>query len=175
MVVRFDPAGITTFRTLALLASHPDHAAHVRKEIKLRAGSAHQDLPYLRACVLDAVRLWPTTPMVLRQSTKETMWETGMMSAQTGLIMFAPFFHRDDQRLPDANRFAPTLWLQDRRAEEHWPLIPFSEGPAVCAGQNLVLLLSSAMLVALFDDRQIQLTSPTRLNAQQPIPGTLNP
>ncbi len=41
--------------------------------------------------------------------------------------------------------------------------------------QNLVLLLSSAMLAALFDDRQIQLTLPTRLNAQQPIPRTLKP
>ncbi len=168
-----DPAGLATFRTLAVLASHPHHAARVRDEIKNRNAAQH-DLPYLRACVLDTLRLWPTTPMVLRQSTAETTWESGVMAAQTGLLIFAPFFHRDDQRLPDANRFAPELWLEHRGTED-WPLIPFSEGPAVCAGQNLVLLLSSAMLAALLTDRQIRLQRPTWLNAQRPLPGTLNP
>ncbi len=113
-------------------------------------------------------------PMVLRQSTEETTWETGVLVANTGLLIFAPFFHRDDQRVPYANRFSPELWLQDRSAED-WPLIPFSAGPAICPGRNLVLLLSSAMLTALLADRQIRLQPPARLDFHRPLPGTLNP
>ncbi len=165
----FDPAGMATFRTLALLAAHPTQLAHARNEIQ----SNQPDRPYLRACVLDALRLWPTAPMVLRQSTVPTQWETGTMPAQTGVMIYAPFFHRDDQRLPYANRFTPELWMR-HRTDQDWPLIPFSGGPAMCPGRNLVLLLTSTMLAALLDQRQVRLQPENRLDARQPLPGTLN-
>jgi cytochrome P450 len=169
----FDPAGMTTFRTLALLASHPEHAERARQEIKDHPGLARQDMPFLRCCVLESLRLWPTTPAVLRQSTRATEWETGVMPAQTSILIFAPFFHRDDQRLPYAHRFNPELWLENRTAED-WPLIPFSGGPAMCPGRNVVLLTTSIMLSALLGDRQIRLKPPTRLDSRRPLPGTLN-
>lgn len=71
----FDPAGMTTFRALALLATHPEHAERARREIGSRQQSTPRDLPFLRACVLESLRLWPTAPLVLRQSTEETVWE----------------------------------------------------------------------------------------------------
>jgi cytochrome P450 len=169
----FDPAGMTTFRTLALLAAHPDHAERVREEIRGQKGSDRQELPYLRACVLESLRLWPTTPMVLRESTRATSWETGIMPPRTGIAIFAPFFHRDEKRLPYAHHFAPELWLDDR-ATDDWPLIPFSGGPGQCPGQNLVLLLSSATLAELLDGRQVRLKPPARLDSRRPLPGTLN-
>lgn len=169
----FDPAGMTTFRTLALLASHPEHAERVREEIRAEQGRTQHPMPYLRACVLESLRLWPTAPMVLRQSTRKTRWETGVMPAKTGILIYAPYFHRDDQRLPYADRFSPELWL-DARTEEDWPLIPFSAGPAVCPGQNLVLLLTSAMVAALLDGRQVRLKPPARLDPHRPLPATLN-
>ncbi len=43
----FDPAGMTTFRALALLASHPEHAAEARKETGHHPDSV-DPLPYLR-------------------------------------------------------------------------------------------------------------------------------
>jgi cytochrome P450 len=165
----FDPAGMATFRTLALLTSHPTQAQRARDEIKARTGLARQDLPYLRACILDCLRLWPTTPAVLRETTRETVWETGTMPAQTGIVIFAPFFHRDDQRLPFADRFAPEVWLGETPPMS-WPLIPFSSGPAVCPGRNLMLLIGSAMLAALLDGREVRVTSPVRLDPDRPLP-----
>jgi cytochrome P450 len=169
----FDAAGIATFRALALLAAHPAQAERAREESRDRAGMERYDLPYTRACVLESVRLWPTTPMVLRQSTEPTAWETGMMPAHTGIAISAPFFHRDDQRLPFAHRFSPELWLEDR-SEDAWPLIPFSGGPAICPGRNLVLLLASAMLAMLLEGPAMHLAPPLRLDARRPLPGTLN-
>jgi cytochrome P450 len=168
-----DAAGIATFRTLALLATHPEQAARARREIAEPHGAAPRELPYLRACVLESVRLWPTVPLLLRQSAADTVWETGIMPADTGIVIFAQFFHRDDQRLPCANSLAPELWLEERTARD-WPLIPFSEGPATCPGRNLVLLLGSSLLARLVGARSVRLKAPSRLDARRPLPHTLN-
>lgn len=169
----FDPAGMTTFRALALLASHREAAEQAREEVRAQRGSASPNLTYLRACVLESLRLWPTTPAVLRQSTVDTTWETGIMAAGTGILIFAPFFHRDDQRLPFADRFTPELWLEARGPKE-WPLIPFSGGPVICPGRHLVLLVTSTMLAALLADREVWLKPLLRLDARRLLPGTLN-
>jgi cytochrome P450 len=121
---------------------------------------------------MESVRLWPTTPMVLRQTTRATRWAQGTMPADTGLLIYAPFFHRDDQRLPHADRFTPDLWLRER-GERDWPLVPFSEGPAGCPGRNLVLLLASNMLAALLDGRPVRLLPESRLDPAR-LPGTLD-
>jgi cytochrome P450 len=168
----FDPAGMNTFRALALLVSHPEQLERARQEIRSREGTSREYLPFLRATILESLRLWPTTPMVLRETTRKTTWETGTMAPKTGILIFAPFLHRDDRRLPYADRFTPDLWLEERTRED-WPLIPFSAGPAICPGRNLVLLVSSAMLAALLDDRQITLRS-HQLHPTRPMPAILD-
>jgi hypothetical protein len=168
----YDPGGINIFRTLALLASHPEQAARAREEMQGHNGLEGHEMPYVRACLLEGLRLWPTTPGVLRESTRETAWETGIMPEGTGIIIFAPFFHRDDTRLPFANRLAPEIWLEEQVAHE-WPLIPFSAGPGECPGRDLVLMTSSTMLAELFGQRQFRLTSHD-LGPDKPLPGTLN-
>jgi cytochrome P450 len=176
----FDPAGMTSFRALALLATHPGPMERAQEEAARTGGaSAARPLPYLRACVLESLRLWPTTPMVLRETTVETTWDGAVMPAGTGVLLFAPFFHRDEERLPYAHRFAPEVWLEEGeelqgRPPRDWPLIPFSGGPAICPGRNLVLLLTSHMLATLVRDREVRLEPPAPLNPDRPLPGTLN-
>jgi len=169
----FDPAGMTTFRSLALLVSHSEHVNRAQQEIRSRRGQERQYMPYLRAAVLESLRLWPTTPLLLRESTVATNWETGVLRANTSILIFTPFFQRDNERLPYADRFSPELWMTEQAAE-NWPLIPFSEGPAVCPGRHLVLLLSTAVIAALLENRGMQLKAPTRLAAGQLLPATLN-
>lgn len=171
----FDAAGMATFRALALLATHPEQAARARDELAGRDLSQPQDLPHLRACVLESLRLWPTTPGVLRESTVETTWDGGgTLPARTSLLIFAPLFHRDDRRMEHAHRFQPDLW-SDPGAAQRWPLIPFSDGPARCAGENLVLLVTSTLLAALLEHHRFRLRSARRLRRRHGLPGTLDP
>lgn len=159
----FDPAGMATFRALALLASHPEQGRRERTEEPLR-----------RAAVLESLRLWPTTPLLLRESTVDTAWpDGGQMPAGTGIVIFTPFFHRDDEYLPFANRFAPELWV-DGQQRHRWPLVPFSDGPGVCPGRNLVLLLTSMMLGELLARMRVRLRHPSRMSSDKPLPSTLS-
>jgi cytochrome P450 len=166
----FDPAGMTAARTLALLGSHGFAQEAARDEARRVERS---ELAYLRACALEALRLWPTTPMVLRQTTHETDWDGATMPAGTGVLVYAPFFHRDDQMLPYADRLSPELWLRERTVTD-WPLIPFSEGSGVCPGRHVVLLLVSALSAALLERGPIRLEPADRLDPRRPLPATLN-
>ncbi|MGY1709360.1 cytochrome P450 [Geodermatophilus sp. SYSU D00758] len=117
--------------------------------------------------------MWPTTPAILRDTTAETRWASGALPAGASVLVFTPFFHRDETRLPVAHRFAPELWLADRE-EGDWPLVPFSAGPAVCPGREVVLLTASVLLATLVHQHGWRLTRGT-LDPGRPLPGTLNP
>ena len=168
----FDPGAMATFRTLALLVAHPDKLGVARAEIA--STKPRTELSYLRAAIVESLRLYPTTPMVLRETTRETEWADGSLPEGTGILIYTPFFHRDDERLKNAHRFEPEMWL-GKDPGDAIPLIPFSAGPAVCPARHLVPMIGSAMLARLLqNDREITLRQPDRLDRHQPLPGTLD-
>ncbi|HYH33409.1 MAG TPA: cytochrome P450 [Pseudonocardia sp.] len=171
----FDPAGMATFRALALLASHPHERAAVQDELAGRDLAVPQDLPLLRAAVLESVRLWPTTPAILRETTDVTELGGRTLPARTLVAVLASFFHRDGLRLPDANRFAPHLWADgEATAVPAQGLVPFSAGPAICPGRNLVLYLGSTVLATLLERHDVRWASLRCLDPER-LPGTLDP
>lgn len=168
----FETSGIAAFRALALLSTHPNEALLARKEIT-NDTSGGRRLSFLRAAVLESVRLWPTTPMILRQTTRATTWDPGTMPANCGVLIYVPYFHRDTRRLPLADRFDPALWLRGDDQED-WGVVPFSAGPASCPGRHLVLLCTSVLLARLLQDTEFTLQDAGRLSPDRPLPGTLN-
>ncbi|HEY8567386.1 MAG TPA: cytochrome P450 [Beijerinckiaceae bacterium] len=168
----FDAAGIATYRALALIAAHSAAQGRVRDESVAARATARRDLPFTRACLLESIRLWPTTPAILRETMQDLAWPGGRIEKNTQLLIFVPFFHRDEERLAEAHRFAPELWLGPA-TPRRWPLIPFSEGPGTCPAHHLVPLVGSAMIASLLHDHAIALDPPDRLVADRPLPGTL--
>ncbi|MCL3859702.1 cytochrome P450 [Actinotalea sp. K2] len=169
----FDAGSWASYRALALLHAHPEGLARAQQEVAGRDLSTPQDLPFLRACILESLRLWPTTPALLRESTAPTVWDGATMPASTSILTYAPYFHRDELNLPEAHHFAPELWLSERTAKD-WPLVPFSAGPAECAGRNFVLHVTSTILAHLVSGPQMRLEQPDRLDPRE-LPGSLDP
>ncbi len=167
----FDPAGMAAFRTLALLATHPEQFARAKREASDREARRNNQLRFLRACYLESLRLWPTTPMILRQTTEETQWEKGRMPKNTGVLLYAPYFHRDDERFDFAHRFAPDVWLE---TDQRRPFVPFSGGKAICPAFNLVPMIASAALATLIGGRRITLEQGPRLGPDTALPPTLD-
>lgn len=171
----FDAAGIATFRTLALLATHHQQAQLADMELDDSKSSETSKLPFLRACVLESLRLWPTTPLILRESTRVTHWASGTLRAGSNIIIYTPLFHRDPRGLSAPDQFDPGLWLTDEpKVRVPWPVIPFSGGPAMCPGRHVVLLTTSQMTGALWKTGKLCLQQPARLDAEAALPGTLN-
>lgn len=154
----FDPAGMGSYRALALLASHQDRLDAARLQIADEAQETAPVLPLLRSTVLESLRLWATTPMILRETTREVEFEHGVMPEGTSVLIFAPFFHRDERNLDFAHSFAPEVWDHTRTREE-WPLVPFSAGPGLCPGRHLVLMLTSNFIAEILAQRSIVVTS----------------
>jgi hypothetical protein len=172
----FDAAGISCFRALALLSTHPRELAAVRGELADRDLDTPAMLQTLRAALLEAVRLWPTTPAILRETTTATELGGRTLPSDTLVAIIAPLFHRDRERYSWADDFTPRLWAGEAgAASPRAALVPFSEGPAVCAGQNLVLFLTSTLLAALLRDHEVRVTSRPPIRPGRPLPGTLDP
>jgi cytochrome P450 len=162
----FDAVGIATYRVLAVLTADPALARRARDE----SGVGALDVPYLRACVLESVRLWPTTLVILRESTAPTDWPSGTLPTGTLFAVTSSYGHRDERRLPYADRFEPEAWL-DGRAESEPGIVPFSAGPARCPGEQLVLLTASLTLGRLLTGADLR---PRRRLDPTSLPRTLD-
>ena len=92
----FDAASWAAFRALSLLAADPGTAAIARDE----AETSFPDLPQLRAVMLESLRLWPTTPMILREARETTVWRNGTLDAGTSVLIFAQFFTATTRLFP---------------------------------------------------------------------------
>jgi cytochrome P450 len=178
-LMALDAVRVAVFNALGLLSTHP--AVHERALAEVRAADAAHgpgtvaalgDLAFVRACVLDSVRLWPAAPLLVRVTAAETEWYGETLPIGARVLIPAAAQHRA-RRLPHANRFAPDLWL-DGSADADWQMNVFSRGGAQCAGRNLALLLSTAMLAELLRQREFELLSP-KLAPDRPLPYGINP
>jgi cytochrome P450 len=175
MFATADTLAINAWRALALLASHPRQRARALDEIAAadrNLADRRGQMPYLEACLEEAMRLWPTTPMLSRETLAETDWGGVTVPAGTQVLIPNTFLHRDRERHEFADRFAPERWV-DGRAAGDWSFNHFSRGPQGCPGAALALALGKPVLAMLIDGRQIELVSPT-LDPAKSLPHMLD-
>ena len=106
-------------------------------------------LDYLAGCILEAMRLWPTTPCSAgsgRGDVSSTAAE--VLPAGTQVLIHNVFNHRNRDRVPFADRFAPGEWASGDAATS-WPFNFFSHGPQGCPGAGLAIFLGQAFLARL--------------------------
>ncbi|WP_241562454.1 cytochrome P450 [Streptomyces hoynatensis] len=169
----FDAGGAATLRALALLAAHEESAERAAREAAEGGPGGPWDLPFLRACVQESVRLWPTTPLLLRESTEDTRWRGTLVPRGTAFVAYTPYFHRAEPAAPYGDAFAPGIWL-DGRAAGLPALVPFSAGPGACPGEDVVLLTASLWLAALLRRHRYALGPKGPLRPGRRIPATLD-
>jgi hypothetical protein len=167
----FDAAGIALWRLFCVVGARPEHAAPIAAEA--RHPQTSPLLAHAGAAVQECLRLWPTTLVVLRESVAETEWEAGTAPGGTEFAIVSSVFHRDDQAMSFANRFEPEIWL-DGRSDGEWPLIPFSAGPAVCPGRNVVLLTTSAAVSHVIAQYELDVDPVTTARLRDPLPATFD-
>ncbi|MGA3253528.1 MAG: cytochrome P450 [Mycobacterium sp.] len=162
-----DTLAINIWRCLGLLATHPA----IRQEAHHRLDEV-ADTTYLSACLYEAMRLWPTTGILARTTTRNTDWNGVDVQAGTPVLIVNTFNHRDTARFPWADRFQPNMWL-DGSGGENWSFNFFSNGPQVCPGAQLAVQLGTALMAAVLRD-SFPIAHRAALDPSTPLPNFFN-
>ena len=173
MFAMADTLAINTVRALAAIVAHPAAETQVRQEmaqVELSSATAIDQLNYLEGCLQEAMRLWPTTPLLVRETVIDTELGGETIPAKTQVIINNSFNHRDRETHPFADSFSPEIW-RDSRVNYHFNHL--SNGTQGCAGKDLALFVGKAVLANLLNKQRYQLLGPA-LEAGQPLPYRYN-
>jgi cytochrome P450 len=152
-----DTLCVNVVRALALVATQP---------------GAQDDL---QATLLEAMRLWPTTPLLSREVLSDLTWHGVRVPAGTNVLICNTFMHRDPDRIgPPADRFTPEGWANGGPLARDWGLNFFSHGPQGCPGANLALVIGVATMRAVLARGPLALERPS-LKPAEPLPHMLDP
>jgi len=160
-----------TARALALIAAHPAVDDRVRDELAAADLSSPQGirgLTYLEGCIQEAMRLWPTTPMLAREMVAADTLGGAVVPPVTQVLILNNFNHRDRERFPLADTFGPEQWV-DGRARADYRFNHVSNGTQVCAGVHLLVFIAQAVLATLLSQDRFVLARP-KLDPSRPLP-----
>ncbi|KAG1364231.1 cytochrome P450 93A3 [Cocos nucifera] len=156
-----DTSAITIEWALAELINHPTILQKAGEEIDAVIGknrlveeSDIPDLPYLQAIVKETLRLHPTGPMIVRESTKDCMINGYNIPANTRLYVNVWAIGRDPNHWVEPLKFRPERFMEGEQSMidvrgQHYHLIPFGSGRRVCPGTSLALQIIQPVLGAL--------------------------
>ena len=113
------------------------------------------------------MRLWPTTALFGRVQAEDHRWVNGQKTpAGTQVLIHNLFNHRNRERVPFADRFAPEEWVTGGAGDD-WRFNFFSHGPQGCPGAGLSIFLGQAFLGQLISAGNPNLASGPRLKSER--------
>ena len=143
-IVTFIAAGHETTAnslTWTLYCLSQDPAAQARIEAEVDAAGpgdfSAERLPFTRAAIEEAMRLFPPVPFLSRQAIRDD--RLGRIKVPRGsLVMVAPWvLHRHHLLWEDPEAFVPERFLPENRDTiPRFAYLPFGAGPRVCIGQS---------------------------------------
>jgi cytochrome P450 len=164
-----DTLAMNVARALAVIASNTGVEQKVRRELDGVDPSSPEDLDgltYLEGCLQEAMRLWPTTPLLARETTRDVTIAGEKVDEGTQVLMLNVFNHRNSVDVPDADEFRPERWSDGTPDYRYNHL---SNGSQSCPGGPLVLLLGKAVLAQLLTRYEVDLREPDlRLSGSLP-------
>jgi cytochrome P450 len=119
-----------------------------------------KDLPYLRACLDESMRIYPPTTFGLpRKTPSEGCNILGdFIAGNTSVSMSAYVVHRDEKVFPEAETFRPERWLDDGKKLQPY-FITFSAGARGCIGRNISYLEQIMLIAAVVHRYEMELPS----------------
>jgi cytochrome P450 len=168
-----DTLGTNAYRALAAIVADAGIEGRVREELEgadLSDGEAIGGLSHLQGCLTEAMRLWPTTPILARETTRETTLAGERLDEGTQVMIVNTFNHRDAETVEDADVFKPERW---EGAGRDYRFNHLSNGTQDCPGGPLVYLIGTAVLGQVLTQYDVELKRPS-LNPRRPLPYMLD-
>jgi cytochrome P450 len=121
------------------------------------------DMPYLQACMYEALRLHPAVGMSLPRVVPADGVEVDGKFLPAGTIVGAnPWVvHRDQEVFgEEVETFRPERWLERDRSDMDRFFFAFGSGARVCLGRNISWMEMSKLIPTLFCKFDLQLANP---------------
>ncbi|XP_052172919.1 cytochrome P450 93A3-like [Diospyros lotus] len=161
-----DTAALTTEWALAELINHPEIMDRARKEVDEVVGRSRvveesdiAKLPYLQAIVKETLRLHPTGPLIVRESSEDCTIMGYKIPARTRLFVNVWAIGRDPNHWENPLEFRPERFLLGEEGSgkgqlldvrgQHFHLLPFGSGRRGCPGTTLAMQVVQASLAAM--------------------------
>lgn len=167
-----DTIGNTMVFALALLAKHQNAQTRLQKELDQFFNAATDNstlfpeaidkMRYLKACLLESFRMYPTASQLARILEQETAVTGGFVLSKGTLVLC---HHRvaamQPQNFTRPDEFVPERWLSEERDPgwNHEPglVIPFGVGRRICPGKRLAEQELSILIAKLFHSHDLRL------------------
>ena len=174
----FETTAGAMFWTLYLLARDPEEQARVRAEIAADPPSASladvgKRWPRLRRAVLEALRLYPSAPLLFRMALEpDRLLDVDVPVGS--IVIIAPWIVHRHRKLWDR----PEAFMPDRfeRKEREYlaggAYLPFGAGPRICIGAAFALTEASIMLASLLERHAVVLDDERELEPRSTITTT---
>jgi cytochrome P450 len=167
--------------TIYLLLSNPLCLDKLRQELDERlpftlddehqndisAYSSVSDLPYLRACIDETLRLRPPIAFQLPRVVyaPEGAMISGHHIRQGTVVAVSPYsIHRNEDLYPDPDTFNPDRWLNQSDPDQVRRLklytIPFSQGSRACIGRHIAIVELQILISTLVRRYDMTLSGP---------------
>ncbi|XP_058811489.1 cytochrome P450 4c3-like [Topomyia yanbarensis] len=115
------------------------------------------EMKYLDCCIKEALRLFPSIPIITRRLTEDVLIDQYTIPASANAIIVLYQLHRDPKVFPNPEKFDPDRFLPEVVQGRHqYAYIPFSGGPRNCIGQKFGLLEEKAIFTTILRKYRIE-------------------
>ncbi|XP_073820233.1 cytochrome P450 CYP12A2-like [Musca autumnalis] len=173
----------TTFTALLLcLAKNPEKQEKLREEIRhilpnkdsqFNVNSLN-NIPYTRACIREALRIYPLTVGNARILANDTVLSGYRVPKGTMVSMISTGLLQDDAHYSKAKEYLPERWLRPNKETEGssecphalkssspFIYLPFGFGPRSCVGRRIVEMEMEVGIARLVRNFKIEFNYPT--------------
>ncbi|XP_059614943.1 probable cytochrome P450 12b2, mitochondrial [Phlebotomus argentipes] len=101
------------------------------------------NMPYLRACVKEALRVTPVTIGNIRSTGRNIVLQGYQIPKETDILMHTQVVHLDEKYYSDSKSFHPERWLRSEDKRENYnpfTFLPFGFGSRICVGRRFAEL-----------------------------------
>lgn len=126
------------------LGHHPEVQEHVYEELQKIFGDSDRpptyqdlmDMTYLKRVVQEALRLYPSVPVISRRFETDMHLREYVVPAHTEIVLVLYHIHRNPDIFPEPEKFDPDRFLPEAVEKRHpFAYIPFSAGQRNCVGE----------------------------------------
>uniref|UniRef100_T1PCC0 Cytochrome P450 n=1 Tax=Musca domestica TaxID=7370 RepID=T1PCC0_MUSDO len=168
-----DPTSSIMSAVLLCIATNPEKQERLRKEILTAIGRNDafsmenmKNLPYLRACIKESMRLYPLIFGNMRTTAMDLCLSGYQVPKGTHVFLTSNMLLKEERYFPQANEFMPERWLRTKdmdnlKITNPFVFLPFGFGPRSCVGKRIVELQLEITLANIVRNFKVEYNYPT--------------